>query len=111
MYTLGMMGQWQEMSQKLDIALSYYRQAVDAARQVKNPAYEARYLYALGAAHQSRWDFEAARQCYGEARALYRALDDGRNATRVTAAIVYTYLLALAGRLLKLMGLQPGGSA
>ena len=111
MYTLGMMGQWQEMSQKPDIALSYYRQAADAARQVKNPAYEARYLYALGAAHQSRWDFEAARQCYGEARALYRALDDGRNATRVTAAIVYTYLLALAGRLLKLMGFQPGGSA
>lgn len=111
MYTLGMLGQWQEMNQKPDIALSYYRQAADIAREVKNPAYEARYLYALGSVEQARRDFDSARQRYNEARMIYRALDDGRNATRVSASIVYTYLLALAGRILKLIGLQPNSRA
>lgn len=110
MYAVGMLGQWQEMNQKPDIAVSHYRQAADMARGLKNPAYEARYLYALGSVYQSRRDFETARQHYHEARMIYRALDDGRNATRVSASIVYTYLLALASRILKLIGLQPGSS-
>jgi len=110
MYTLGMLGQWQEMNQKPDIALSYYRQAADIARDVKNPAYEARYLYALGSVEQSRRDFDSARQHYNEARMIYRSLDDRRNATRVSASIVYTYLLALASRILKLIGIQASSS-
>ena len=108
MYILGLLGQWQEMNQKPDIALSHYRQAADMAQDVKNPAYAARYLYALGVVHQSQWDLESARRHFSEARVIYRALDDGRNATRVSAAIVYTYLLAFARRIMKLMGLQSG---
>ena len=69
MYSLGMLGQWQELRGKLDVATSYYGRAADAARTVGNPAYQARYLYALGAAHQSQWDFDAG------ARAFQRSAD------------------------------------
>ena len=87
MYTLGMLGQWHEFRDKTDIAIAYYGRAVDAAREVGNPAYEARYLYALGSVYQSQWDFEGARRQFTQARAIYRSLDDGRNATRVSASI------------------------
>lgn len=107
MYTFGMLGQWQEVNQKPDIAIAHYERAAAAARQVKNPAYEARYLYAIGAVHQAQWDFVSARQHFNDARRLYRALDDGRNATRVSASIVYTYLLAFASRIMRALGLQP----
>lgn len=107
MYTLGMLGQWHELGDKSDIAIAYYGRAADAARAVGNPAYEARYLYALGSVYQSQWDFEGARRQFAQARAIYRSLDDGRNATRVSASIVYSYFLAFASRLMKLIGFQP----
>ncbi len=107
MYTLGMLGQWQELRGKPDIAISFYGRAVEAARAVGNPAYEARYLYALGAVHQSQWEFAVARSHYKEAKAIYQALDDGRNATRVRATILYSYLLAVASRIMNLLGLRP----
>ena len=107
MYTLGMIGQWQELRRKPDSAIAYYGRAVDMARDVGNPHSEARYLYALGSVYLSQWEFAAARQEYGKARAIYQSLDDGRNATRVRASILYTYLLALASRLLRLLGVQP----
>lgn len=109
MYTLGLLGQWQELCQKLESAASYYGRAVEMARAVSNPASEARYLYALGSVMQSQWDFAGARRKYKEARAIYQALDDGRNATRVRASIVYTYLLAVASRIMRLLGIQPSG--
>lgn len=107
MYTLGMLGQWHELKDKPDIAIAYFGRAANAAREVGNPAYEARYLYALGAVYQSMWDFEGARLQFVLARAIYRSLDDSRNATRVSAAIFYSYILALASRLMKLIGFQP----
>ena len=107
MYTLGMLGQWQEIRGKPDVAISYYGRAVDAAREVQNPAYEARYLYALGVVYQSQSDFSDARSHFSQARVIYRSLDDGRNATRVSASIVYSYLLALASRIMRLIGMQP----
>ena len=107
MYSLGMLGQWQELRGDANLAISVYEQAAQAARQVGNPAYEARYLYAIGAALQSRWAFAEARQRYIESRAIYGALQDRRNATRVTAAIVYSYLLAITSRLMRLMGIKP----
>ena len=107
MYTLGMLGQWQEIRGKPDVAISYYGRAVDAAREVQNPAYEARYLYALGVVYQSQSEFGDARTHFSQARAIYRSLDDGRNATRVSASIVYSYLLALASRIMRLIGIQP----
>ena len=110
MYTLGMLGQWQESRERPDIAIAYYDRAVTAAREVGNPAYEARYLYALGAVYQSQWDFDGARQQYSQARAIYRSLEDGRNATRVSASIVYSYLLFFATRVMKLMGFRPKGN-
>ncbi|MCY3831460.1 MAG: tetratricopeptide repeat protein [Chloroflexi bacterium] len=109
MYTLGLLGQWQEMQEQPDVAVAYYGRAVTAAREVGNPAYEARYLYALGVVYQSQWDFAGARQQFAQARALYRSLADGRNATRVSASIVYTYLLFFASRVMKLMGVRPKG--
>jgi tetratricopeptide (TPR) repeat protein len=110
MYILGMLGQWQEISEQPDIAIAYYGRAVNAAREAGNPAYEARYLYALGAVYQSQWDFEGARRQFNQARAIYRSLDDGRNATRVSASIVYTYILAFASRIMKLVGFRPKGN-
>ncbi len=107
MYTLGMLGQWQEIRGKPDVAISYYGRAVDAAREVQNPAYEARYLYALGVVYQSQSEFSDARSHFSQARVIYRSLDDGRNATRVSASIVYSYLLALASRIMRLIGIQP----
>lgn len=107
MYTLGMLGQWHELGGKLDIAVAYYGRAAEAARGVGNPAYEARYLYALGSVCQSQWDFEGARRQFAQARVIYRSLDDGRNATRVSASIVYSYFLAFASRIMKLIGFQP----
>lgn len=109
MYTLGMIGQWQEQRGNPDSAISYYGRAIDMARAAGNPHSEARYLYALGSVYASRWEFTAARQEYGKARAIYQSLDDGRNATRVRASIVYTYLLALASRILRLLGARPSG--
>lgn len=109
MYTLGMIGQWQELRRNPDSAISYYGRAVEMARAVGNPHSEARYLYALGSVYLSQWEFAAARQEYGQARAIYQSLDDGRNATRVRASIVYTYLLAVASRILRLLGVQPVG--
>ena len=109
MYTLGMLGQWHEGRRKTDSAISYYLRAVELARAVTNPAYEARYLYALGAVYQSLWDFESARKHFKLARLLYKSLEDGRNATRVSATIVYSYLLAFATRIMKLVGLKPTG--
>ncbi len=106
MYALGMLGQWHELGGKADIAIAYYGRAADAAREAGNPAYEARYLYALGAVYQSRWDFDGARRQFAQARAIYRALDDGRNATRVSASIVYSYLLAFAARIMQLIGIR-----
>lgn len=107
MYALGMLGQWHELRDKPDIAIAYYGRATHAAREVGNPAYEARYLYALGSVYQSQWDFAGARSQFAQARAIYRSLDDGRNATRVSASILYSYILALASRVLKLIGFQP----
>ena len=107
MYTLGMLGQWQELRGKPDIAIGFYGRAVEAARAVGNPAYEARYLYALGGVRQSQWEFAAARSHYKEAKAIYQALDDVRNATRVRATILYSYLLAVASRIMNLLGLRP----
>ena len=104
MYTLGMLGQWQERRGKADIAVSYFGRAAEMARHVNNPAYEARYLYALGAVYQDQWDFENARRQYKGARAIYQALDDGKNATRVSASIVYSYLLAFATRIMQMVG-------
>ena len=109
MYTLGMLGQWHELRGKLDIAIAYYGRAADAAREISHPAYEARYLYALGSVFQSRWDFAGARQQFALARAIYRSLDDGRNATRVSASIFYSYILAFASRIMKLVGFQSKG--
>ena len=109
MYSLGMLGQWHELSGKPDIAIAYFGRAVDAAREAANPAYEARYLYALGSVYQSQWDFDGARRQFVQARAIYRSLDDGRNATRVSASILYSYILALASRIMKLVGFQPKG--
>ena len=107
MYTLGLLGQWQELRQHPESAIAYYQRAVDMARSVSNPVSEARYLYALGSVLQSQWDFDSARRMFREARAIYRALDDGRNATRVRASIVYTYLLAFATGIMRLLGMQP----
>jgi len=107
MYTLGMLGQWHELRDKLDIAIAYYGRAANAAREVGNPAYEARYLYALGSVYQSQWDFEGARRQFAQARTIYRSLEDGRNATRVSASIMYSYILAFASRIMKLIGFQP----
>ncbi len=107
MYSLGMLGQWQELNGKPAVALAHYGQAADAAREIANPGYEARYLYALGAAHQSQWDFDSARRQFKAARSIYRSLDDGRNATRVSASIVYSYLLQIASRLMRLIGAAP----
>lgn len=104
MYTLGLLGQWQESRGKADAALSCFGRAAEMARKVNNPAYEARYLYALGAVYQAQWDFENARRQYKQARVIYQALDDGKNATRVSASIVYSYLLALATRIMRLVG-------
>lgn len=109
MYALGMLGQWHELKGRRDIAVAWYGRAAEAARIVGNPAYEARYLYALGALYQSQWDFEGARRQYNQARAIYRSLADSRNATRVSASIVYSYLLAFATRIMKLIGFQPKG--
>ncbi len=109
MYTLGMLAQWHELKGKPDIAIAYFGRAADAARAVGIPAYEARYLYALGAVYQSLWDFDEARRQYVLARSIYRSLDDGRNATRVSASLFYSYLLAFASRIMKLMGMQPKG--
>ena len=109
MYTLGMIGQWQELRQNLDSAIIYYGRAVDMARAVSNPQSEARYLYALGAVYMSQWKFAAARQEDDKARAIYQSLDDGRNATRVRASIWYTYLMAVATRILRLLGARPTG--
>ena len=109
MYTLGMIGQWQELRANHDSAISYYGRAVDMARAVGNPQSEARYLYALGSVYTSQWEFSAARQEYSRARAIYQSLDDGRNATRVRASIVYTYIMAVATRILRLLGAQPAG--
>ena len=107
MYSLGMLGQWQELGGHPERAMSFYDQAAQTARQVSNPAYEARYLYAIGAVLQSRWDFAAARSSYAESRKIYSALLDRRNATRVAAAIVYTYVLAFTSRLMRLVGIKP----
>ena len=107
MYTLGILGQLQESLGKADSAIAYYGRAVEMARKIVNPAYEARYLYSLGALYQSLWEFENARTHFKEARTIYRSLEDGRNATRVSATIVYSYLLAFASRFLKLIGMQP----
>ncbi len=109
MYTLGMLGQWHELRGKPDIAIAYFGRAADTARNIANPAYEARYLYALGSVHQSQWDFAGARRQFAQARALYRSLEDSRNATRVSAAILYCYVLAFASRFMRLIGLQPKG--
>ncbi len=109
MYTLGMLGQWHELRGQPDIAIAYFGRAADTARDVGNPAYEARYLYALGTVYQSQWDFEEARRQYVLARSIYRSLDDGRNATRVSASLFYSYLLAFASRIMKLMGFQSKG--
>jgi len=111
MYTLGMLGQWHELAGKADIARAYYRWAADMARGLPNPAYEARYLYALGLVHQGQWDFASARQHFQQARALYQSLSDTSNATRVRAAIVYSYLLAFAARILRLVGLGQESAA
>ncbi len=107
MYTLGMLGQWHELRGKPDIAIAYFGRAADSARNIANPAYEARYLYALGSVHQSQWDFAGARRQFAQARALYRSLEDSRNATRVSTAILYSYVLAFASRFMRLIGLQP----
>lgn len=107
MYTLGILGQLHEAEGKPDSAVSYYERAVETAREVVNPAYEARFLYALGAIYQSQRDFDRARACYKQARTIYRSLEDSRNAARVSATLVYSYLLALASRLLKLIGIRP----
>ncbi len=109
MYTLGLLGQWQELRRNPDSASSYYGRAVDMARAVGNPQSEARYLYALGSVYMSQWEFAAARQEFNQARAIYRSLDDGPNATRVRASIYYTYLLAVATRILRLLGARPSG--
>ncbi len=109
MYALGMLAQWLERRGKADVAISQYGRAAELARAVNNPAYEARYLYAMGAVYQSKWDFASARQQYRQARALYSALEDGKNATRVSATIVYSYLLALTARIMRIFGLQPKG--
>lgn len=107
MYSLGMLGHWQEVNQKPDIAISYYSQAADVANQIKNPQYEARYYYAVGAIYLARWDFETARDYYHKSKALYQSLDDSRNANRVTASIIYSYLLAFVSRIMRLVGIQP----
>ena len=107
MYTLGMLGQWHEASRKPDLAISFYGRAVDVARAAQNPAYEARYLYALGEVHQAKWDFAEARRQFKAAQAIYQALDDSKNATRVRATIVYSYLLAVASRILRMLGMGP----
>lgn len=110
MYTLGMLGQWQEVNGKPDIAVTYYGQAADLAKAVMNPHYEARFLYAIGSVYLAEWDFESAREHYNKAKAIYQSLDDGRNATRITASIVYSYLLAFASQIMKLVGMSPKNS-
>ena len=106
---MGLLGQWQELREDSAAAIGCYERAVEMARAVSNPLSEARYHYALGAVYQSQWEFESARRKYREARAIYQALDDSRNATRVRATIVYTYLLAFATGIMKLLGMQPAG--
>ena len=105
MYAMGLLGQWQEANKKLDVAISYYTNAVELAREVANPQYQARYLYAVGAVYLSLWDFETARTYYNQSKELYQSLDDGRNATRVTASIVYSYLLAFVSKIMTLVGI------
>ena len=99
------------MRGEFDSAISYFGRAVERAREVHNPAYEARYLYATGAVYQSQWDFASARRHFSQARAIYKSLDDGRNATRVSASIVYSYLLAFASRVMRLIGMRPDDPA
>ena len=111
MYTLGMLGNWQELRQAFDSAISYYDRAVERAREAHNPAYEARYLYAIGAVYQAQWDFASARRHFNQAQAIYKSLNDGRNATRVRASIVYSYFLAFASRIMRMMGMGPEGPA
>ena len=93
------------MRGEFDSAIAYFDRAVQRAREAHNPAYEARYLYAIGAVYQSQWDFASARRHFNEARGIYKSLDDGRNATRVSASIVYSYLLAFASRIMRLIGM------
>ena len=109
MYSLGMLGQWQEINGDAERALSHYDSAIQCARESGNPSYEARYLYAIGMVFQSRWDFAAARRHYQQSREIYAALADKRSATRAAASIVYTYLLAITTRLMRLVGVKPPG--
>lgn len=106
MYALGMLGHLHEANNKPDIAISYYGQATDLAKTVMNPQYEARYLYAIGMVYLSTQDFELARDYYNQAKNIYQALDDGRNANRITASIIYSYLLAFASRIMSLIGMS-----
>lgn len=107
MYALGMLGHWQEANGKSELAISHYMEASDIAREVSNPHFEARYLYAIGAVYLGLWDFDTARSYYNKAKALYQSLDDGRNATRVTASIVYSYLMAFVSKIMSLVGMKP----
>ena len=111
MLTLRLLGQLQEARQAFDSAISYYDRATERARAAQNPAYEALCLYSIGAVYQSQWDFASARRQFSQARAIYKSLDDSRNATRVSAAIVYSYFLAFAARLMRLLGMGPDASA
>lgn len=111
MYTFGMLAQWQEMRQDYDRALSFYDKALRRARETHHVAYEARYSYAIGAVYQARWQIASARRHYSQARALYKSLDDGPNATRVSAAIVYCYFLAVAKRIMRIFGMTADDPA
>jgi hypothetical protein len=63
-------------------------------------------LYAIGTVYLSTQDFELARDYYNQAKDIYQALDDGRNANRITASIIYSYLLAFASRIMSLIGMS-----
>jgi len=109
MYALGLLGQYHEQGGQLRHALDLYSQAREQAQALCRPSSEARYSYAIGMLRQKQWQFAPARHEFQAARALYRSIDDSANATRVLAAIAYSYLLQLLVRCKRMLGMQPAG--
>lgn len=96
---------------RFEDAADSYHHAAAIARETKNPFYEARAEQAIGVAKSAERDYRTALEHYGNAREIYIALDNDRQAADLMRAIVFTHIARIVDDMLRFLGVRKDDDA
>ncbi|MCA9885600.1 MAG: tetratricopeptide repeat protein [Anaerolineae bacterium] len=88
------------------IALDYQRRSVDIAHRSMNPFFESQSLQQLAMTQRAMGHFEQAIESFNAALNIERSLDNDKAVREIIAAILWTQVLGLVDKVLRLLHLR-----